>query len=499
MTQVVTESTVEAHELERFLRPRDGFVLEKPTGDGRFGVEEGPVSEYERTVTLQPLADGRVRVIEQVEFVLAIPYFAWMFVWAVKREVARGGENGRNAWWAPAVRLDARAASILGTLAMVAIVLGWLNTMFDETIAFAADEFGAGNRAQGVAGAAVRLGGMLAFAVLAGADRRGRRKTLIEATVLGCALTAIGAFSPSLPWLTASQVLGRGFAQAMLVMLGIIVVEEMPAGARAYTLSLLTLAAGLGAGGPTIALKLADLGRRAWRLIYLLSALFLLIVPGIARRLPESRRFERRTDVAFKGHGYRLSLLAASLFLVNLSIAPSSQFTNRFLKHERGYNGGRIALLNVVTGTPAALGVVVGGRLADVRGRRVVAAVALALGTVLSVAFFFTRGWAMWAWTLAGNVVFAASIPALLVYGPELFPTSLRGRANGAITVIGLVGSAVGLVVAGVLAQHFGHIGPGIAVVAVGPLALAVILLAAYPETARRELEEINPKDLPPD
>jgi len=85
------------------------------------------------------------------------------------------------------------------------------------------------------------------------------------------------------------------------------------------------------------------------------------------------------------------------------------------------------------------------------------------------------------------------------VYGPELFPTSLRGRANGAITVIGLVGSAVGLVVAGVLAQHFGHIGPGIAVVAVGPLALAVILLAAYPETARRELEEINPEDLPPD
>ena len=67
------------------------------------------------------------------------------------------------------------------------------------------------------------------------------------------------------------------------------------------------------------------------------------------------------------------------------------------------------------------------------------------------------------------------------------------------ITVIGLVGSAVGLVVAGVLAQHFGHIGPGIAVVAVGPLALAVILLAAYPETARRELEEINPEDLPPD
>jgi hypothetical protein len=36
------------------------------------------------------------------------------------------------------------------------------------------------------------------------------------------------------------------------------------------------------------------------------------------------------------------------------------------------------------------------------------------------------------------------------------------------------------------------------AVLAAGPLLLAVLVVAAYPETAGRELEELNPEDLDP-
>jgi MFS family permease len=198
------------------------------------------------------------------------------------------------------------------------------------------------------------------------------------------------------------------------------------------------------------------------------------------------------------GHGGRLALLAVSGFLANLFVAPNSQFGNQFLRTERGFSGGRIALLSLTAGTPGSIGIVVGGRMADVRGRRQVAAVALVFGTLLTVGFFFARGWAMWLLATVGTVIGAAAIPALGVYGPELFPTGLRGRANGLVAVSSLVGSGAGLVLAGVLSDRVGRIGPAMAVLAAGPLLLAVLVVAAYPETAGRELEELNPEDLDP-
>ena len=35
-------------------------------------------------------------------------------------------------------------------------------------------------------------------------------------------------------------------------------------------------------------------------------------------------------------------------------------------------------------------------------------------------------------------------------------------------------------------------------ILAAGPLLLAVLVLAAYPETAGKELEDLNPEDRPP-
>jgi hypothetical protein len=35
-------------------------------------------------------------------------------------------------------------------------------------------------------------------------------------------------------------------------------------------------------------------------------------------------------------------------------------------------------------------------------------------------------------------------------------------------------------------------------VLAIGPALLVVLVLTSYPETAHRELEELNPEDVPP-
>jgi len=274
--------------------------------------------------------------------------------------------------------------------------------------------------------------------------------------------------------------------------------EEMPAGGRAYGVSLLALAAGGGAGMCVLLLPLCDTTAWAWRLLYVVPLVALPLIRHIRRTLPESRRFRApHPDVRLAGHGGRFWLLATSGFLLNLFIAPASQFQNEFLRDERGFSGGDISLFTVLTGTPGFLGVVIGGRLAE-RGRRLVGAVAVLVGVWSTVLVYLTTGWPLWAWSATGSIIAAASIPALGVYGPELFPTSLRGRANGVITGLARVGSVVGLLVAGTIADATGRLGPAMTLLAIGPTALAVLVLVAYPETAHRELEELNPEDARP-
>jgi len=182
-------------------------------------------------------------------------------------------------------------------------------------------------------------------------------------------------------------------------------------------------------------------------------------------------------------------------FLGALFLAPASQFQNTFLRDEHGFSAAQLTLFTIVTTTPAGLAIVAGGRAAEVRGRRIVGAVGAAGGGVLGALGFWVSGAPMWIAWLAGTMVAALTVPALSVYPSELFPTSLRSKANGIITVVALLGSGVGLVVAGVLADHFDRFAPGMTILAVGPVLMAVLILAFYPETAQRELEDINPED----
>jgi hypothetical protein len=58
-----------------------------------------------------------------------------------------------------------------------------------------------------------------------------------------------------------------------------------------------------------------------------------------------------------------------------------------------------------------------------------------------------------------------------------------------------MAGSVVGLAAAGRMADAFGSFGPTMAILAVGPLLMALLIATMFPETAHRELEDINPED----
>jgi putative MFS transporter len=202
--------------------------------------------------------------------------------------------------------------------------------------------------------------------------------------------------------------------------------------------------------------------------------------------------------VRLTGHGRRLWLLGISALLFSVFLAPASQYQTVFLRRERGFSAARISLFTIGTNIWGGIGIVAGGRLADVRGRRVVAAVGIVGGVGATVLMFLSTGWTIWAWSVVGAIVGAVTVPALGVYGPELFPTSLRGRANGIISGVGRAGSVLGLLVLALLVHDDQPLAPIMAVLAIGPALLAILVLVAYPETAHRELEDLNPEDVAP-
>jgi MFS family permease len=195
------------------------------------------------------------------------------------------------------------------------------------------------------------------------------------------------------------------------------------------------------------------------------------------------------------GHGRRFWLLASTVFLLAVFATPASQLGNDFLKDVQGFSGARITIFTLLTATPAAIGIVIGGRMADVRGRRAVGAFGVVVGTVFAVIGFSSTGAPLWFWTLVQNITAAAVIPALGVYRPELFPTSLRGRAAGAIEFFALGGAVSGLLLVGGLVDAGWSYGSAFALIAPAPLLVGVLVLVAYPETAHRSLEELNPED----
>jgi MFS family permease len=262
------------------------------------------------------------------------------------------------------------------------------------------------------------------------------------------------------------------------------------------------MAAGFGAGVAVMALRLADIGPSGWRLVYVVSLVWCVVALDLARRLPETRRFVAAHITA---HSFRprinrrrLLLLSAVAFIGNIFIAPASFFQNRYLTDVQGFSGGMIGVFSIAVGTPAALGLIVGGRMADTGGRRRLIAIALPLSTIAIVGAFMVTGVWLWVLSLLGGLVASAAYPALAVYRVEMFPTGNRSRAAGLVTASSLLGGVLGLLAMGALLDENWTFGSILAILGIGQFIVTVLVVVYYPETAHQELEALNPEDASP-
>jgi MFS family permease len=413
----------------------------------------------------------------------------------------------RTLPFSPPTRFDDRQTALLAAVAAVLALAELGGSLFSQFVDFVGVSFSASDRALGAAAAVSRSGVLIALVASAMADRQGRRRLLLWSLGGLCLGNAISAMAPTLAVFTVGQILVRGFVNSTIAIAVIAAVEAAPEGARAYSIAMLTLAGGAGYAVGVALLPLADVARHAWRIAFVISALCALALPSLARQLRETERFETlaaRTPSASRGrvsevfddiYGRRFLLLALFGFLLNIFAAPSSQLQNRFLGRDRHFSGAGIASLTAVTtGVPGFVGLALGGRLAETHGRRKVGAIGLVLASLAAIAFYLSRGATLWLTSAANGFLGGAAAPALGAFNSELFPTEVRGTANGMLTVVTLLGSVVGLLAAGVLSSHIG-LGNALAWLGLAPL-IGALVLALLPEPADKLLDDVSPSEV---
>ncbi|HZP29802.1 MAG TPA: MFS transporter [Acidimicrobiia bacterium] len=508
-----------------------GFAPATPAGgEPNAGVRSFTAGPGERGANVELAAEVRKRagggtdVLLEASSDLTVPYFGWFvaaLTWiaarsmlrdtAARLEAATTGEVPRPPRRLPKalppVAFTEEQAGRLAALAAAAVLASFCGALLTQNSDAVTHAFHKSDQDLGAALAIARAGVLVSLVVSLLSDRLGRRRLVLASLAGACIANAVAAASPSFEVFTASQLLSRAFVNAVLVVAGVAVVEEAPEGARAFATSMFALAYGGGVVISVVLLPLSDIGNDGWRVSFAASALAALTIPGLARHVRETRRYDRlaeRTDergrfreIFDRRYGRRFLLLGLAAFLTNLFSAPSSQLTNRYLRRSHGYTNSDVAVFRSVTaGVPGLVGVLLAGRLAESRGRRPVTIAGIGLATLLQATFFLGGGIVLWIAPTFAIVAAACGGLALATLDGELFPTEVRGSSNGFLLVCAVSGSAAGLLLATHLEGVAGGLGPGVALCGIAPLLATFLVVPRLPETVDRRLDDVSPSEV---
>lgn len=478
------------------------------------------------SIALTEVDEHTTGVVLSVNSHMRVPFFGWVFHGLIlgqlerradhclaRLESALNGNPAPESLKAPLllanVPFTAAQASLLASAAFATTLGGLGGALLGQNAQNIQDDFGIADSSLTNMLAMSRTGALVALFVMRLADRIGRRRIILTALVgvgIGNTLTA---FAPDIYTLTALQAVTRGFVGAALIVAGIAAIEEAPEGARAFATAMLAMSGGMGFTLVIVMLPLADIGDEAWRVSYLASGLTLFAVRPLSRALRETRRYTRVAaadiergragEVVDRQYGKRFAVLAAVGFMTNMLSAPSAQLMNKYLEDDRGFsNSGITGFKTVTSGLPGFIGIVLAGRLTELRGRRPVAAVFLALTGLAQIGFFLSEGAALYVFAILSVLAASCGGLAISTMGAELFPTEVRGTSNGMLLVVSVVGSASGLILAGQLSDPFGGIGRAIALCAIPTVIAAIVFVPRLPEPAGHDLDEISPSEEEP-
>jgi MFS transporter, putative metabolite:H+ symporter len=407
----------------------------------------------------------------------------------------------------PPDQLDRTTWSLLGTLTLIAATAGFQGSLPTVLMTYVAEYYGASKSQQTGALAIIRLDILLTVVFVRLADRVGRSRVIVICAGIGPILTSCCALMNSLPQFVTMQVLSRSFVTATAILASIFVVEHLPATSRGWGAGWLVGSAALGSAIAQGATVIAGRSANGWRWPFLLPVLTLPILFRLKRRVIETPRFQTASarseahDVslssAFRTHGRRLLTLAVVAGFVGLQNNASRQVRSDYLRTQRGFNGDELALFGVLTNAPGLFGVLVGSLVSDRKHRKVIVCLGLLAVAVGDFGVFSAHGTAIWLWAMFGALIGAAALPGLSILTSELFPTTIRSTASGLTTMAARVFGLLGLVLVSFTVDRYagGNQGPIIRVLSISLVLAVIVLWFATPETARKELEELNPQD----
>lgn len=350
----------------------------------------------------------------------------------------------------------------------------------------------------------INAGTIVAALLVRRADDWGRRRVL-SVTIIGyTVMSLVSALAPEAVSFTLAQFVARIFLIGEWATAMVYAAEEFPADRRGFIIGVIQACSSLGgivcAGTVPLMLR-SPIG---WRMVYVAGAVPLIVMAFARRSLKESARFEEAKAKRTEPQAPLLAIMQgpyrARVFIVALTWAltyvcgqTAITFWKEFATSERGMTDAQVAgalTIAAVASLPMIFGV---GRLLDVAGRRVGAAIIFVLTSAGVAAAYSVHG----RWPLTAALVFAifgvsAVLPVLNAFTAELFPTEMRSDAFAwSNNLLGRLGYVAAPIVVGRVAETTGW-GPAVASTAVFPLLALAVILAKLPETRGRELEETS-------
>lgn len=348
--------------------------------------------------------------------------------------------------------LTRRELALLGLFSVVALTTGWSGSVITHALPFVQEDLGLTDSGVFDLIAIVRAAALAAVALSWWGDRSGRRRPMLVGFVLLTLGNLATAALPSLTTVTITQSIARIGTIGLGALAVVVLAEEVEPGVRGYAVGVFVLFGSVGTGFGLLIRPLADVAPDGWRLLFAISAAPLLVLPVLVRRLGESRAFVRPVKrpplvaVLRRGHAARFWPMAVLSFAVAAFTGPAANLALLRMQNDLGWSTGSASLMLALTSAPGVtIGVLAGGRLADVVGRRWTQFVSIAIGVGGGVVFYESaQGPVMAAGIGLSTLGAFAFAPAFASHRAELFPTDLRATAAAWIINAGIVGGLFG-------------------------------------------------------
>jgi MFS family permease len=392
----------------------------------------------------------------------------------------------------PTIPFSASDRRIVFLLGVVAFIAGYSGAQMAHTLPYARLSLGLTEGNMSLVFAIVRAVSLTAVGFSIVADRKGRKDPLIIAFGLMSLGSLLTAFVPA----TAAYVIAQSVVRVSVVAIAaigmVLLAEELSPEIRGYGMGLYGLAGSLGVGTGLLLLPIAERADSAWRILFAIAGLGLLAIPMLMRYLPESRAYRPGKPISFIA-GLRLGLgkhfwpIAGVSFFVSAFSAPAFDFVLERLINDLAWEASAARFLLIAASGLGALGLLIGGRMADKTGRRPTALVALALGLVGGVGFYLLdSGWFLAVSIFVATMGATMLTPALGAMRAELFPTRVRATSAAWVTNVAILGSISGFLVGGVLIDRIG-LPKTVASLGAG-LLISMALILTLPETKGMDL-----------